>query len=1375
MSNNTNNPISPLISGQLPEFVRIDHPTIVSFLTAYYEWLDQDTEYLRSPKKLKDIVDIDLTIDEFLDKFKNEFLFEFPETLAMNDEKSKVDPVRLAKNIRSFYKAKGTEKTYEFLFRVLYDTGIEFYYPKKDILKLSDGKWVLKKSIKTSNTLGKQVYDSIGQVVYQKDTSGNITASGRVLDVATYRTGIYEVAELTLGGINGEFISGYRGFEFTDKNGNLRKENRIFPVLGEVTITNGGANYRVGDQLVFTPAVGDTGIRGSGRVVEIDSSGAIKKIVIENFGINYKTAPTITIKSEIGSGFVGSISIAAVVEYPGYYANNDGRLSTNKVMQDNKYYQNFSYVLLSEITVDRYRDIVKRLLNPAGMAFFGKVSLKRCNYADLSQATSLVEYDVPVIGHYLPYTFLTHNDLSKWFLKTTVVDGEVQAIIDGYNQELHTSPIQGDNNSASLGRYGVPDGKISIEDYYYYADYHSENGLPRPTFEEWLKTVGNPVESIFPYSETNSFYPPLSVSGITGQDPFWIVYQHPNRRMSTDVVARIPLQLKDEFLTNHGASTLFTPAPTGASGVSGYWKEWTESVTSNRQDWAAGFTGGDRYVMLSYNPLVPFYGQVQGLVQGITTESLTAYRNETTGPEGNPVFLYDDFSVTYFYDDTPLTPPINKDYSIYTSTQNQDLFGPKMLGGKRCYRFTKKNLYEILGETTTPTLQQIVSAINTWLVTEGIEGSSEEYVMLDLDDVFLPEVVQSKYSVSPNGSKQDRDQQLQDMIYLIRRLKESYPYCKFGYYDYPRLPSFVLVLEDLYRSFENFTTTKQKEMAIESAENVFALLKEQDVFYLDSMFTTPSIEKRIVLSKRLLDAVGYANEKIVSSGSPRKRVIICTSRIYNTNSKDTPNFFISSSSGIRTYIQEYSVVKPTDLSYLIGELLDDADYGCTKIDGFYNKLNPNFLMSAAIGSTMNSALTADYNYSPEVFNQDRSTNTDSYKTLIRKSLNAYKHYAVGYTGPGGTGNGFYSATGPTALSPSYWFPLDNKKIDVGLTTNPIGLDIVNLTVAENILMNLYGWFNRIGLNRWVNSPTVIGSLVDEYGSTYPPISNSPEGISGFAGLLLGDLDGDGDINFGDVALALLDVGPGGYPLGEFTGSTSSWYTPPADIQQTVQGLQANDTGGELLGYSIEYSDFRKITARAFFEMPVGREFNCTTDEIKPPPIPQVYAEKINGSTGPMSTNYDFTDPRNTVVGGSNIVLNIESVKGITGTPTEGISSLIYLGYYGIRTLWAELYVVKPKGDQPEQEYLLANAGPFSPTTSIISINKPFPNFNFRETTNEMFTASYHLANQGSFRFKGQTYTTDNHFMRLKLVFRNSANSPVEGATRIMDFNYVRTS
>jgi hypothetical protein len=55
------------------------------------------------------------------------------------------------------------------------------------------------------------------------------------------------------------------------------------------------------------------------------------------------------------------------------YLNNDGFISDKKYIQDSRYYQNFSYVIKTGQTIDYWQDAVKKLLHPAGFAFFGQV------------------------------------------------------------------------------------------------------------------------------------------------------------------------------------------------------------------------------------------------------------------------------------------------------------------------------------------------------------------------------------------------------------------------------------------------------------------------------------------------------------------------------------------------------------------------------------------------------------------------------------------------------------------------------------------------------------------------------------------------------------------------------------------------------------------------------------------------------------------------------------------------------------------------------------------------------------------------------------------------------------------------------------------
>lgn len=415
---------SAIIQHRLPEFVQTNHPTLVAFVQAYYEWLESQKEsgYMRTPSALDGFSDIDTTLDSFVADFKKEFLLGFPEQFAVDGEGNTVDVRKLIKNIKEFYRNKGTEKTYEFLFRVLYDTAVEFYYPAKDILRLSDGKWIQKYSIRCSNTLGNRIFDARGKTVVQKNlTTGNVVASGRVVDVMLFQVGSREVSELFLTNINGTFVANtksgnenYSGIEFTDNDSVTRTEPRLYPVIRSITITSRGSGYRKGESILFTPS-GDSGVGAAATITEVDSTGGILKTRIDNFGIGYENTPSYMIETAFGESGALSIATGSTCVYPGYYSGSDGKLSSSKVMQDNHYYQNFSYVLLSEVVIDRYKEILRRIIHPAGMGMFGKVLITRCA-AETPETDSLVgKVEVPVLGNYAPYTIYTKADLSELF------------------------------------------------------------------------------------------------------------------------------------------------------------------------------------------------------------------------------------------------------------------------------------------------------------------------------------------------------------------------------------------------------------------------------------------------------------------------------------------------------------------------------------------------------------------------------------------------------------------------------------------------------------------------------------------------------------------------------------------------------------------------------------------------------------------------------------------------------------------------------------------------------------------------------------------------------------------------------------------------
>ena len=137
---------SLLVNKQVPEFVRDEHPLFISFLEAYYEFLEteqgtQNNDLTKISKDLKRIQDIDASIEAFENNFLNEYANLVPKD-------SITDKAFLIKNILPLYLAKGNQKSFEFLFRLFYGQEADVSFPKEQILRASDGEYSLETVIR---------------------------------------------------------------------------------------------------------------------------------------------------------------------------------------------------------------------------------------------------------------------------------------------------------------------------------------------------------------------------------------------------------------------------------------------------------------------------------------------------------------------------------------------------------------------------------------------------------------------------------------------------------------------------------------------------------------------------------------------------------------------------------------------------------------------------------------------------------------------------------------------------------------------------------------------------------------------------------------------------------------------------------------------------------------------------------------------------------------------------------------------------------------------------------------------------------------------------------------------------------------------------
>ena len=132
---------SILINRQVPEFVREEHPLFITFLEAYYEYLEQKqtgqlNDLTQKAKDLRYLSDVDYSLNEFEDSFFNTYASLLPKDVS-------VDKEFLIKNVLPLYLAKGNEASFKLLFRMLFNDEVDILQPRNNVLRASDGKWTV--------------------------------------------------------------------------------------------------------------------------------------------------------------------------------------------------------------------------------------------------------------------------------------------------------------------------------------------------------------------------------------------------------------------------------------------------------------------------------------------------------------------------------------------------------------------------------------------------------------------------------------------------------------------------------------------------------------------------------------------------------------------------------------------------------------------------------------------------------------------------------------------------------------------------------------------------------------------------------------------------------------------------------------------------------------------------------------------------------------------------------------------------------------------------------------------------------------------------------------------------------------------------------
>ena len=310
----SNQKTSLLIPSQLPSFIRDDpsYANFVAFLQAYYEWMEQTGGVTDGSKNLLSYKDIDETTSEFVKFFNNDFLPYFPtEILA---DKNKV--TKIAKQL---YQTKGTPASYQFLFRILYDTEVDFFYTEDAVLKASAGTWYVARSLNLATT-DTNFLNIANLRIFGETTKSIATIEATTFDGVKTEVFISDIERLFE---SGEYVrvvdSNNQDVYFLNATivpsttaGAEVLRAKVVGQLNQVKIdpNNRGSKYRVGDPVVFDGGLNTPTGHGAIATVGSTTTGSIQRITVDNGGFGYTTYPNTTIAfSNLNAGAQAPIAI----------------------------------------------------------------------------------------------------------------------------------------------------------------------------------------------------------------------------------------------------------------------------------------------------------------------------------------------------------------------------------------------------------------------------------------------------------------------------------------------------------------------------------------------------------------------------------------------------------------------------------------------------------------------------------------------------------------------------------------------------------------------------------------------------------------------------------------------------------------------------------------------------------------------------------------------------------------------------------------------------------------------------------------------------------------------------------------------------------
>lgn len=267
---------------QFPDLYKKGGTRFIQFMEAYFEWMEETNNPLYYVHNLWNFRDIDKTIDNFIIHFKEKYLSGIQFETTSNKR-------LFVKHALEFWRSKGSKRAVDLLFQLVYGASAEIFYPKEDILRVSDSDFTIPIYLEVSDS------PLNSQFINRQIQGINSKATAYVERYVKKKVGSIPINIFYLSNIVGNF-----------KTGELIQIvpaldiNKIPHVKGSLTslvVLSGGFNFHIGD---IVELINPDGIlQGKARVTGINTILGTVSLNLIDGGFGYPITTPIILSDNV--------------------------------------------------------------------------------------------------------------------------------------------------------------------------------------------------------------------------------------------------------------------------------------------------------------------------------------------------------------------------------------------------------------------------------------------------------------------------------------------------------------------------------------------------------------------------------------------------------------------------------------------------------------------------------------------------------------------------------------------------------------------------------------------------------------------------------------------------------------------------------------------------------------------------------------------------------------------------------------------------------------------------------------------------------------------------------------------------------------------